>query len=181
MIVRDESRVIKRCLDSVKDFIDYWIISDTGSIDNTKEIIQETMRGIPGELVDTPWKSGAFNRSEILRLSKDKSEYSLILDADEFMVFDEGFDKAKFKESSLDLDVYDVAYEHGDLHYLRRAITKNSLEWSYKGATHEYAVSVKAVKSHGTPKGFFLSTSETDSVVKAKTNIRETPRYLKRR
>ena len=41
MIVKNESAVIKRCLDSVKEIIDYWVIIDTGSTDDTKEIIQD--------------------------------------------------------------------------------------------------------------------------------------------
>ena len=40
MIVKDESKVIKRCLDSVKPLIDYWVIVDTGSKDDTKKVIK---------------------------------------------------------------------------------------------------------------------------------------------
>ena len=40
MIVKDESRVIRRCLESVKPLIDYWVIVDTGSTDGTQEIIK---------------------------------------------------------------------------------------------------------------------------------------------
>lgn len=35
MIVKDESKVILRCLDSVKKLIDYLFIVDTGSTDDT--------------------------------------------------------------------------------------------------------------------------------------------------
>ena len=41
MIVKNESHVIERCLTSVFKHIDYWVISDTGSTDNTKEKIQD--------------------------------------------------------------------------------------------------------------------------------------------
>src|ERR1700733_3920461 len=44
MIVKDESRIIKRCLDSVKPFIDYWVIVDTGSKDGTQKIIKKHMK-----------------------------------------------------------------------------------------------------------------------------------------
>ena len=45
MIVKNEEKVLKRCLDSVKDIVDEIIIVDTGSKDNTKEIAkQETIR-----------------------------------------------------------------------------------------------------------------------------------------
>ena len=38
MIVKDEEKVLARCLDSVKDAVDEIIIVDTGSRDRTKEI-----------------------------------------------------------------------------------------------------------------------------------------------
>ena len=41
MIVKNESRVIKRCLESVKGFIDYWVIVDTGSEDGTQDMIKK--------------------------------------------------------------------------------------------------------------------------------------------
>ena len=38
MIVKNEERVLARCLDSVADLVDEIIIVDTGSTDATKEI-----------------------------------------------------------------------------------------------------------------------------------------------
>ena len=37
MIVKNESRVIERCLSAVRPLIDYWVISDTGSTDGTQD------------------------------------------------------------------------------------------------------------------------------------------------
>jgi glycosyltransferase involved in cell wall biosynthesis len=37
MIVKNESKVIERCLRSVKGCIDYWVIVDTGSTDDTQK------------------------------------------------------------------------------------------------------------------------------------------------
>ena len=41
MIVKNEAPNIQRCLESVAPFIDYYVIADTGSTDNTKEIIKK--------------------------------------------------------------------------------------------------------------------------------------------
>lgn len=46
MIVKNESKIIERCLDSVKSIIDSIIISDTGSTDNTIEIIENYIEKI---------------------------------------------------------------------------------------------------------------------------------------
>ena len=41
MIVKNESKVLRRCLDSVAHLMDEIIIVDTGSTDNTKNIALE--------------------------------------------------------------------------------------------------------------------------------------------
>ena len=38
MIVKNEQPVIRRCLASVKEMIDYWVIVDTGSTDGTQDL-----------------------------------------------------------------------------------------------------------------------------------------------
>ena len=50
MIVRNEAAIIRRCLESVRPHIDRWVICDTGSTDNTPDIVQEILSGIPGTL-----------------------------------------------------------------------------------------------------------------------------------
>jgi hypothetical protein len=59
MIVKNEARVIRRCLDSVMPLIDCWSIVDTGSTDGTQAIIREHMRFLPGSLHERPWKDFA--------------------------------------------------------------------------------------------------------------------------
>ena len=41
MIVKNESSNIERCLTSVADYIDYYVICDTGSTDDELEIIKD--------------------------------------------------------------------------------------------------------------------------------------------
>lgn len=52
MIVKDEEKVLARCLDSVKDAVDEIIIVDTGSRDGTKEVAG----GYTGYIYDFPWQ-----------------------------------------------------------------------------------------------------------------------------
>ena len=63
LIVKNESKVIERCLNSIKDFIDYWVICDTGSTDDTKSIINSELSGISGELHEVEWVSFGHNRT----------------------------------------------------------------------------------------------------------------------
>src|ERR1017187_4686809 len=81
MIVKNEAHVIKRCLRSVKPFIDTYSISDTGSTDNTMDLIREELDGIPGVLVSDPWQDFGTNRN--LALSRCEGDFVLSIDADD--------------------------------------------------------------------------------------------------
>ena len=50
MIVKNSGEVLRKCLQSVKPYISKWTILDTGSIDNTPNIIKDEMAGLPGNL-----------------------------------------------------------------------------------------------------------------------------------
>ena len=92
LIVKNESKVIKRCLDSIKPFIDYWVVCDTGSTDDTKEIISSELSEIPGDLHDVPWVNFGHNRTKLIELCKGKADYLLLIDADEILlVHDKSF------------------------------------------------------------------------------------------
>lgn len=131
MIVKNESHCIARCLKSVIPYIDYWIISDTGSTDNTKDIIKDILKDIPGELHDHPWKDFAFNRNAVLILSKDKADYTLIIDADDYLVSNNDF-------KSLNKLAYKINIHHDNIIYSRVQLIHNSLDFEYVGILHEY-------------------------------------------
>ena len=94
MIVKNEAGVIRRCLDSVRPFIHHWVIVDTGSTDGTQKLIREYLADVPGELHERPWKNFGHNRSEALALARGKSDYILVIDADEELVASPGFSHA---------------------------------------------------------------------------------------
>lgn len=82
MIVRNESRVIERCLGSVRHLIDTWVISDTGSTDGTQDLIRTALAGVPGELHDDPWVDFGHNRTRNIRHARGKADFLLTVDAD---------------------------------------------------------------------------------------------------
>ena len=43
MIVRNEEPIVERCLESVAELIDAWVICDTGSHDRTPELIRSAL------------------------------------------------------------------------------------------------------------------------------------------
>ena len=132
LIVKNESKVIKRCLDSIKPYIDYWVVCDTGSTDNTKDIISSELSAIPGELHDIPWVNFGHNRSKLLELCKGKGDYLLLIDADEvLLVHDQDF------KSKLILDSYLIKFE-GNLEWRQKKLVGNHIDWKYEGVTHEF-------------------------------------------
>lgn len=136
MIVKNEKSVICDCLNSVKPIIDYWVIVDTGSSDGTQEIIKECMKGIPGELYERPWKNFEHNRNEALDLAKEKSDYCLIMDADDYLAFDPAFHLPE-----LTADGYQIHINLCDMSWDRIQIINMKKDWRWKGVLHEYLTS----------------------------------------
>ena len=56
-MVRNESAIIARAIRAAKPYVDSWSIVDTGSTDNTKAIILEELKDLPGTLFERPWKN----------------------------------------------------------------------------------------------------------------------------
>lgn len=88
MIVKNEEAILSRCLDSLKDIADEFIIVDTGSTDNTKKIAQTYTKNV----YDFKW-TGNFSEARNYSLSKATKEYIYIADADEVI---EEENKGKF-------------------------------------------------------------------------------------
>jgi len=158
MIVKNESKVIKRCLDSVKPLIDYVCISDTGSTDNTIEIIHEWLKenNMKGEVIQNEWKNFAFNRSlslENLRKHKD-IDYTLVIDADEILEYDENVNFVQLK-NDLTCDLYDITCRFGNIEYARANLFKNSMSFYYKAILHEYLECKEPVLSRQTLFGVY--------------------------
>lgn len=139
MIVRNEEEVIERCLASVRSIIDYWIISDTGSTDRTKEFIASSLQEIPGELHEHEWVDFSHNRNQVLELAKNKADYHLFIDADDELVFETNL-------PTLDQDVYLAAQKHADNQSLSYVVllAKSTLNWRWHGELHESIQCVEA-------------------------------------
>lgn len=139
MIVKNETKVIRRCLASVRPLIDNWVIVDTGSSDGTQSMIKEYMKDIPGELHERPWVNFGHNRNEALQLAKGKADYVLFIDADELLAYDKDF-----KLPPLDKDFYYIMTHFAGTVYARVQLIKDSLNWKWIGVLHEAIESPEA-------------------------------------
>ena len=89
MIVKDESHIIHEVLQSTLAIIDTYLILDTGSTDNTIQIIKDFYEktDVTGMVIQGEWKGFGPSRSEALKLCNGKMDYILMIDADDLMAF----------------------------------------------------------------------------------------------
>ena len=80
MIVKNSGDILRECLKTNSKYIDRWTIVDTGSTDNTKEIIKEELKNVPGNLYDIEFKDFSQARNKSLELSSKSCKYTIILD-----------------------------------------------------------------------------------------------------
>lgn len=136
MIVKNEAKVIARCLESVKPIVDSWVVVDTGSTDGTQDIVRSVMKGVPGELYERPWKDFAHNRNEAIGLARGRSDYLFVIDADDLIDVLPGFMMPRLTEES-----YFVRVEYADHVYSRLHVFRSDLDFRYVGVLHEVLVS----------------------------------------
>jgi len=143
MIEKDEAHVIEETLESIYKYIDYYVISDTGSTDNTKEVITNFFekKGIKGKIYDDPWQNHfGINRTLALRRCEEEEvkediniDYIWVIDADDIIVGD------LVLPDKMDADCYSLIYGDG-FTYHRSQIFKNDpkIGWRYDCVRHEY-------------------------------------------
>lgn len=140
MIVKNESKIIFRLLESVANVIDSYCICDTGSTDNTVSIIEEFFAGrnVPGKITREPFRDFAYNRTFALKQCETMSvDYILLLDADMIFQLGAGVTPTDFKLGLVN-DAYHM-FQGTDMFYYKNArLVKNRIGASYWGVTHEY-------------------------------------------
>ena len=139
MIVKNEEKVLARCLDSVKSAVDEIIIVDTGSSDKTKEIALK----YTDKVYDFEWIDD-FSAARNYAFSKGSMDYLMWLDADD-VVSPENCEKLiELKENLSGVDIVMVRYntafdENGNptFSYYRERIVRRGLTHQWKGRVHE--------------------------------------------
>ena len=139
MIVKNESHIIERLLSSVVNIIDTYCIEDTGSTDNTPEIITTFFEkhNIYGKIVHEKFVNFAYNRTHAYQQCHGLSDYVLFLDAD--MIFTTTLSKENILQYLTQHSVYHVFQGFQSLmHYKNVRFVKNNMNAKYVTPTHEY-------------------------------------------
>jgi glycosyltransferase involved in cell wall biosynthesis len=141
LMIRNEEKILRRCLESVKGVVDAFCISDTGSNDSTCQIAEDFLKENPGCLAKSTWKDFGHNRSLSFTAAQDwvksqgwdlKDTYGLLLDAD--MQFVPG----ELRNQKLDQVGYTVIQVAGTLEYPNTRLVRMDFSWVCRGVTHEY-------------------------------------------
>jgi glycosyltransferase involved in cell wall biosynthesis len=164
MIVRNESARIIRALDSVRPFITTFAILDTGSTDNTVELIRDwgIKHGINGIVGMGAFVNFSQARNQALdlgrswvkrhRFEEPLTDYLLLMDADMELVVE---DWEAF--SGLSGEMFQMVQRAGSISYHNARLLAINSGAKYEGVTHEY---LAAAPSGVVAKAFFVDHAD---------------------
>jgi hypothetical protein len=164
MIVRNEAANLPALFSSLEGQVDYFVISDTGSTDDTLNVIGHlsVKHSIPGIVTHHDWSDFATNRNlalqdalECRRIGNHQCDRLLILDADEeFCVLHQRW------KSALQPGISYSMLVRGN----RLSTTRLSLlwlegeDWQWYGSVHNHLKASGLTPEHDYLKGVFIRT-----------------------
>jgi len=147
MIVKNESRVILRCLESVYSILDCYCINDTGSTDGTQELIRNFFneKGIPGKVIENDWVNYCTARNQAIEGAKEVSStfntpWGFWIDADEQLILDPKLNIDYIKSSLFKFDGSNVPVHYGSNEYFRMQLFSLEFNWTWYGPIHEVLI-----------------------------------------
>ena len=156
MIVKNESHIIVKTLENLCSYIEFdaYFISDTGSTDNTMDLIRGFFkeRGVPGHIEQVEWRDFGFNRTLSLQMAFNKTDYLFIFDADDSIHGDFRMPR------DLTHDAYQLKLGQSFV-YLRTLIVNNRKRWRFVGVLHEYIACVDKEESSTAIQGDYYVES----------------------
>jgi glycosyltransferase involved in cell wall biosynthesis len=141
LMIRNEEKILLRCLEAVADLVDAFCICDTGSTDTSQDIVATFLKTHDGCLTTEAWKDFGYNRSISFKNAQTylkktgwnlSTTYGILLDAD--MLFVQG----NLKTTVLDHEGYTVIQKAGALEYPNTRLVRMDCDWTCRGVTHEY-------------------------------------------
>jgi glycosyltransferase involved in cell wall biosynthesis len=134
---KNESKGIRRMLESVWRHIDFYVFQDNGSTDGTPEIVEEFFadKNIPGFIykVEEGWVGFGWNRDHLLQttLKNDHGcDWIMKMDCDEYLEVDDDFDWSYFYNTNT--ESFHVAAVNPGCIYYRAWIWNAKLPWKFQ-------------------------------------------------
>jgi glycosyltransferase involved in cell wall biosynthesis len=144
LMIKNESKIIERCIERALDHVDAVCILDTGSTDDTVEQAVNFLEksGKPFKIEVEPFKKFGYNRTVSFLKAQELCKelewdadltYAMAVDAD--MVIKPS---AEFKNFKMTVPGYNVIQDNRSLTYHNTRFMRCSYNWKCVGATHEY-------------------------------------------
>ena len=144
LMIKNESKIIERCIGRALEHVDAVSILDTGSTDNTVEVCTKYLEncGKPFKVSIEPFKNFGYNRTISFQKAQELCNelqwdpditYAMAVDAD--MIIKPSLE---FKNFKLTVAGYHVMQHNGELKYYNSRFMRCSYNWKCIGATHEY-------------------------------------------
>ena len=179
MIVKNSGEVLRKCLNAIKPHIDYWTILDTGSIDNTMDIIREEMEGLDGTLYQEEFIDFATTRNRSLELSSKRCKYTIILDDSYVLHGGEKLRKIlnKSNKSSYCINIGYLKEKVLTSYYYSLRIIKSNENLRYRSKVHEYILDDNT--DHIRVKDIFIDDlGDNEHSVRSKNRYRKDIEFL---
>ena len=145
-MVKNESRIIERLLNSVKEVSDAVIVCDTGSTDSTVALATAWLAGakLPGKIAEFPFTNFGKSRTRSYEICQAwvkevgwcaTDTWALVIDGD--MLLSGAVDRAALGGLAATVAGVSLKQSAGSLVYANMRLMRVSEPWICKGATHE--------------------------------------------
>ena len=136
MIVKNAGENFRDILTQNIPYFDRWTILDTGSTDNTVEIINDVLKNKRGSLYEEPFINFRESRNRALELAGTECVFNIMLD-DTYVLKNDLRTFLQFARGDDVVDSYSLVIEDGDTQYTSNRITKSSRGLKYINIIHE--------------------------------------------
>lgn len=136
IMVKDAGDGFRYVLEQNYPFIDRWTILDTGSTDNTVEIIKDVLKNKKGELYQEPFINFRDSRNRCLDLAGQHCKYNIMLD-DTYILRGNVRKFLEMIRGDQLGDSYNVFIKGDEMMYGSNRITKSSNNLRYTYTIHE--------------------------------------------
>lgn len=163
-IMKDESHVAKRMLDSIKNFVDGICVVDTGSTDDSIEIVKKwgDDNNVETYVFERPFDDFEKSRNFSIQRAKDSflnrddghTYYGFWIDFDEQLILHDNFNKSK-----IDKDLYMFNTFIGQMKYTRNELYRLDKPFRFYGPVHEFIVCDDQNITSGLMEGLHINVS----------------------
>ena len=144
LMIKNESKIIERCIGRALEHVDAICILDTGSTDNTVDVCRAYLDacGKPYKISVELFKNFGYNRTISFQKAQelckeldwdDNNTYAMAVDADMIIC-----PRGGFRDFKMTLPGYNAIQNNGTIKYYNMRFMRCNFDWKCVGVTHEY-------------------------------------------